>query len=109
MAEDRASLATRDSAGGDAAPSARGDTWGSRHAVNLRLTIPLLSARYYLTVVGGKERRSSRRRNNERRKNPLATKWNIAFLAVLGLITGLALLTVIQFIARFVLEKAGLV
>jgi len=107
LAEDRAPYAAREAAEGEA--PAESAAWSGRHAVNLRLTIPVLSARYYLTIVGGKERRSPKRRSDERQKNPLATRWNIAFLAVLGLITGLALFTVIQFAARFVLEKAGVV
>jgi len=107
VAEDRAPFAASDPAEGTA--STESSIWDGRHAVNLRLTIPVLSARYYLTIVGGKERRSPKRRSDERERNPLATRWNIAFLAALGLITGLALFTVIQFAARFVLEKAGVV
>ncbi len=85
------------------------DDWSAKHAVNIRLTIPLPFARYFLTIVGGKERRNPDRRADERHKNPLATKRNIIFLSVLGLITGLALFTVIQFAARFVLEQVGAV
>jgi hypothetical protein len=110
VVEDTATLAASDPAGGaDTAAQADGDGWVGEHTINVRLTIPLLSDRYYLTILGGKERRNPKRRRDERRKNPLATRWNIAFLAVLGLITGLALFTVIQFAARFVLERAGVV
>jgi hypothetical protein len=91
----------------DAASPADGRSWDGRHALDLRLSVPLVSSRYYLAVLGGRERRNAKRRGDERRRNPLATKWNIAFLAVLGLITGLALFAVIQFAARFVLETAG--
>jgi len=83
------------------------DDWSEKHAINIRLTIPLPSTRFFLTIVGGRERRQPDRRADERRKNPLATKRNIVFLSVLGLITGLALFTVIQFATRFVLEKTG--
>jgi len=83
--------------------------WQTAHAINVRLTIPLPFTRLYLTIVGGRERRNPDRRVEDRQKNPLATKWNIAFLGLLGLITGLALFTVIQFAARLVLEKAGVV
>lgn len=107
--EDTANFAANEPAGSDAATKADGSTWNSHHAINLRLTIPLWSAQYYLTIVGGKERRNPDRRIDDRRKNPLATRWNIAFLAALGLITGLALFTVIQFAALFVLERAGVV
>ena len=109
VVENTASFAAEEAGSGPAATDATDDGWSGRHAINLRLTIPVLSSRYYLTIVGGKERRSPKRRMDERQKNPLATRWNIAFLAVLGLITGLALFTVIQFAARFVLEKAGVV
>ncbi len=107
--KDPAARASGDDAAGDAASQAKGDGWRTRHAINVRLSIPLLFVHCYLTIVGGKERRDSKRRIAERRKNPLATPWNIAFLAVLGLITGLALFTVIQFAARLVLERAGVV
>ena len=93
----------------DMATQALIDDWSAKHAVNIRLTIPLPFARYFLTIVGGKERRNPDRRADERHKNPLATKRNIIFLSVLGLITGVALFTVIQFAARFVLEKVGAV
>ncbi|MDX1422058.1 MAG: hypothetical protein R3322_02900 [Kiloniellales bacterium] len=91
----------------DAASPADGRSWDGRHALDLRLSVPLVASRYYLAVLGGRERRNAKRRGDERRRNPLATKWNFAFLAVLGLITGLALFAVIQFAARFVLETAG--
>lgn len=80
--------------------------WRSDHAINLRLTIPLPFASYYLAIVGGKERRSPERRREERQKHPLATKWNILFLAVFGFITGLAMVTVIQTIGVLMLERA---
>ena len=101
-------FAAEQASSGEAA--AQQDTsWQATHAINVRLTIPLPFTRFYLTIVGGRERRNPDRRIDERRKNPLATKWNIAFLGLLGLITGLALFTVIQFAARLVLEKAGVV
>lgn len=110
VAKDKAALAAADdAAGSDAATQADSESWRTQHAINVRVTIPLPFVRCYLTIVGGKERRNPKRRQDERRKNPLATKWNIFFLAVLGLITGLALFTVIQFAARLVLEKAGVV
>ena len=96
-----------DTGGAAAMLKAKGRTWRSKHAINVRLTIPLLFVRCYLTIVGGKERRNPQRRVDERRKNPLVTGWNIAFLAVLGLITGLALFTVIQSAARFLLDNSG--
>jgi len=93
---------------GDAAAQ-KDESWRASHAINVRLTIPLPFVRFYLTVVGGRERRNPDRRVDERRKNPIATTWNIVFLGLLGTTTGLALFTVIQFLARLVLEKAGVV
>lgn len=106
--EDTATYATGD-AGTAAVTQAGIDSWCSSHAINVRLTIPLPFVRFYLTIVGGPERREPNRRKAERRMHPLATKWNIVFLGVLGLIMGLALLTLIQYAARFVLERAGVV
>ena len=85
------------------------DAWSNDHAVNIRVTIPLPFARCYLAIVGGKERRNPKRRAEERRKNPLGTGWNVAFLTILGVITGAALYTVIQYAARFVLDTIGAV
>ena len=94
----------------DPAESQTEAAWqAARHPINLRLTVPFPFGRFYLTILAGKERRNPERRVDERRKNPIATKWNIAFLGLLGLVTGLALFTVIQFAARMVLERAGVV
>lgn len=102
-------IAADEAASSDSTTQADSDSWRTDHAVNVRLTIPLPFVRCYLTIVGGKERREPNRRADDRRKHPLATSWNIAFLGLLGLITGLALFTVIQFAARYVLEQAGAV
>ena len=107
--EDTAACGTDDASGADATTQAESDTWCTNHAINVRLTIPLPFARCYLTIMGGKERREPNRRADERRKHPLVTKGNIIFFGVLGLITGLALFTLIQFAARFALERAGVV
>ena len=32
-----------------------GESWGNDHAVNIRLSIPLLFSRYYVTIVAGKQ------------------------------------------------------
>lgn len=85
------------------------EAWRTRHAINVRITIPLPFSRFYLTVVGGRERRNPDRRADERHKHPLVTKGNIVFLGILGIITGLAMLALIQFAARFALERAGVV
>ena len=106
---ERAQAYAAEEASGSETTAQQDASWQPTHAINVRLTLPLPFTPFYLTIVGGRERRNPDRRIDERRKNPLATKWNIAFLGVLGLITGLALFTVIQFAARLVLEKAGVV
>lgn len=106
---DQAALGAGAPAKPDASEEAQSEAWGSSHAVNLRLTLPTPFGRYYVTLLTGKERRSPQRQEDERRKHPLVTTANLAFLATLGVVTGLALFAVIQFAARFVLERAGMV
>ena len=38
-----------------------GTPWSNDHPVNIRLSIPLLAGRFYLTIVAGRERRSAER------------------------------------------------
>lgn len=97
------------SVGRGASQKARNAEWTNTHAINIRLSIPLPLGRYYMAFVAGKERRSPRRRKPERLKHPVATLGNLAFLSTLGVVTGLALFAVIQLVARFVLERAGMV
>ena len=62
--------------------------WSGPHAVNIRLTIHLLTQSYYLTILAGPERRSSQRLHREREKHPLATKANVAALFAMGVVLG---------------------
>ncbi len=55
--------------------------WG-KHAIDIRLSIPLLVRRFYLVLICGQERRSQARRAEERRRRPLATIGNAVFLTV---------------------------
>ncbi len=73
--------------------------WESDHPINLRLSIPLFSKRYYGTFVAGEERRSPERLKAERQKHPLKTTGNLIFLCVLGTTIGFACLGAIQSIA----------
>ncbi len=57
---------------------------GSRHATDIRLSIPLFTKRYYLVLLGGEERRSSERRAAERGRFPVATLGNLLCLSMLG-------------------------
>ena len=66
----------------------RAELWGNHHSVNIRLSIPLFTRRYYLTVIGGREQRSTERLAEEREKHPLATTANMIFLFTVGFILG---------------------
>ena len=57
----------------------------SGHATDIRLSIPLVSKRYYLVLLAGEEKRSRDRLRRERKERPVATLGNIAFL--LGLVS----------------------
>ena len=81
--------------------------WESDHPINLRLTIPLLSKRYYLTIVAGEEHRGSDRLSAERRKHPVVTRGNLFFFALVGTVIGLAGLALIQFATMYLFEQSG--
>ncbi len=66
----------------------RAERWGNHHPVNIRLSIPLFTRRYYLTVIAGKEQRSTERLAEEREKHPLTTTANLIFLFTVGFILG---------------------
>ena len=71
--------------------------WGGPHAINIRLTIPMLVGSFYLTIVAGRERRSAERQRGERRLHPLLKIGNVVMFLVFGTVVGLALLSVLQF------------
>ncbi|MDP6926581.1 MAG: hypothetical protein QGG84_05795, partial [Rhodospirillales bacterium] len=52
--------------------------WQS-HPVNIRLTVPVIRRRYFLTIVGGEEKRSLERRAHDRHRYPLRTVANVLF------------------------------
>ena len=56
----------------------------SRPPINIRFTIPLLTRRFFFTVVGGEEKRSTERRARDRNRYPLRTVANFFF--ALGLV-----------------------
>lgn len=91
----------------EAAPTvegSRGVAW-EEHPVNIRLSLPLVSTRYYLTIVAGKERRSAARRVSERRKHPLDTFGNILLMVVIGCVLGLALYGLQMTLGLWALER----
>ncbi len=70
--------------------------WGGPHAINIRLTIPMLVGSFYLTIVAGRERRSAERQRAERHLHPLLKIGNVVMFLVFGTVVGLALLSVFQ-------------
>jgi len=54
--------------------------WNS-HTVDIRLSIPMLFARYYFVLMAGREHRSAARRKAERQHHPLLRWGNIIFAA----------------------------
>ena len=89
----------------DTADAVQGRDWSRDHAVDLRLSIPLVFGRYYLTIVAGRERRCPRRLAEERRKHPMRTAGNALFLAACGVIVGFALLFLMQTATRLLLAS----
>lgn len=70
-------------------------SWADDHAVNIRLSIPLVFRRFYVTIVAGPERRDRERLEAERAKHPVCKLGNIVFLGYSGLIVMLALCAMI--------------
>ncbi len=81
--------------------------WESDHPINLRLSIPLLFKRYYVTIVAGEEHRGSERLTAERRKHPLVTRGNLLFFVLVGTVIGLAGLALIQFAMMYLFDQSG--
>ncbi len=81
--------------------------WESDHPINLRLSIPLLFKRYYVTIIAGEEHRGSDRLAAERQKHPLVTRGNLFFFALVGTLIGLAGLALIQFATMYLLDQSG--
>jgi len=77
------------------APPAR--EWG-KHPLDIRVSVPLLFGRWYVTLVAGPERRSKERLISEREKRPLETLPNLMFLLSIGIVTTTSLLLVVAII-----------
>ena len=83
-------------------------SWGNRHPVNIRLSLPLpFVGRWYITVVAGRERRRPERLAIERRQHPLRTVGNVVFAFAVGAVVGLALLTLVQLAVITIVERFG--
>ncbi len=103
--EAREELSDNSSASVRKAPG--GEPWGNDHPVNIRLSIPLLFGRYYMTIVAGKERRSGERLASERKKHPLMKLGNLVVMAACGTICGLVALSMFQLATAYVLLRSG--
>ena len=70
--------------------------WANRHRVDIRMSVPLLFSRYYLTVLSGPEGRDSQRRKEDGKSGPLRRLANVAFIGIVAAgfytVAGLALL-----------------
>ncbi len=104
--ETREELSDNSSASVRKAPG--GEPCGSDHPVNIRLNIPLLFGRYYVTIVAGKERRSDKRLASERKNHPLMKLGNLVLMAACGTICGLAALSMFQLATAYVLLRSGM-
>ncbi len=60
----------------------RTHTW-RRQSVDIHLSLPFLSERYFMTVVAGRERRPGLRRKAERVYHPLGTVGNTLFMGAI--------------------------
>lgn len=49
------------------------------HPINIRLSVPVIKRRYYVTVVGGEDGRSAARRQHDSHRYPLRTAANVFF------------------------------
>lgn len=78
-------------------PAGAAATW-RQHPVDLRLSLPFLKWRFYLTVVGGAEQRASDRRARDRELYPVATAGNLLF--TFGIVTCFAILALAALIAQ---------
>ncbi len=83
------------------------EPWGNDHPVNIRLSIPLIFGRYYVTLVAGKERRSGERQASERKKHPLMKLGNIVVMAACGTLCGLVAFSMFQLATAYVLLRSG--
>lgn len=70
---------------GALAEALRKTGWRKNHPVNIRLSIPLLFTRIYVTVIAGSEKREPTRRAEEKSSHPLRTFGNFLFVSVLAL------------------------
>ena len=61
-----------------------------KHPVDMRLNVPFMGKRYYLTMVGGKDNRCPTRHAQDKGHYPLRTVGNILFFLGIGSVFYLA-------------------
>lgn len=86
--------------GTDAEPDVTNADGWRRHPVDIRLSLPMLGKRMFLTLVGGIEKRGPERLKEDRVRYPLKTRSNIMFfvgLAVVLYLIGALLIVLIPF------------
>lgn len=73
------------------------------HSINIRFTLPLVSRRVFVTLVGGVDQRNPGRRVQDRAAHPLGTRTNLTFLSLLAI--GLyALAGIVAFLAALAIR-----
>ncbi len=90
------------SAGTPPAGKAAPQPW-TEHPVDIRVSIPLPFARYYLALVAGPERRSADRLTDERRRRRLVRFGNVLFVLA-AVVIFYALLLVVALLMTRILE-----
>lgn len=58
--------------------------WARHHPVDIRLSVPFLGRRFYLTIVSGGEKRDQERRARDRHHYPVRTASNVFFFIGTG-------------------------
>jgi hypothetical protein len=82
--DDSTKFAAPDSIPDSGEATDRSRNWSKDHDINIRLTIPFIAKKYYVTIIAGTERRSPKRRTEERKKHPLWSIGNVALMAIVG-------------------------
>ena len=76
--------------------------WDGSHPIDIRLSVPLLFGRVYITLLAGGERRSAARRRADSRLKPLFKIGNFLVFVFLGALVGFALTTALQLLAYWI-------
>ena len=67
--------------------------WTS-HPINIRLSLPAVFGRAYVTIVAGRERRDGQRRRHDRARNPLNTVGNFTFVICAAIVFYIAAIAI---------------